>query len=131
MVPATALKFSRLVLLPPLWSSSATGVSAFTAAPVYTASTVSKSLPTVLTVTPPEAGAVQVHHTELVAAEPACAGSPAWADAPELRPVVRAFAPLSTRALAKLSFAGAELPPTSERFNTTSPDAPPKPSTAI
>ena len=65
-----------------------------------------KSLPTVVTVTPPVNGAVQAHQTEPDAVAPTCAGSPGSAVAKMLVPSERMSAPLMLVALAKLSAPG-------------------------
>ena len=68
-------------------SFEATSVRASTAPPVYTASSVSKSLPAVSIVTVPPAGAAQVHHSDAPPASPAWSGSPGSLPAPALVPV--------------------------------------------
>src|SRR5690242_6100125 len=109
LVPATALKVTRLVRVPPKGESSfeATSVSADTEEPVKTPRIVSKLLPEVELVTLPDAGAVQNHQTD---APPAVyetiEGSPASFVAPTFEPVTFADEPLRTVALANISFTG-------------------------
>src|SRR5204863_236519 len=64
VVPATAVKATRLVWLPPPSSSLATVVRPATPAPLYSDLVVSKALPMVSMVVAPAAGAVQDHQTE-------------------------------------------------------------------
>src|SRR6476659_1629398 len=99
LVPATALKVSWLVTGPPPASSfPATRVRAATEEPVKTPSNVSKLLPAVETVTLPEEGAVQVHHTLLPPALLVMLGSPVSLVAPTFEPVTVAEVPLITMA---------------------------------
>src|SRR5437867_6183228 len=74
--------------------------------PMYTLRVVSKSLPSVEIVTPPEEGAVQDHQTELPADCPACRGSSASRVAPMHVPVALISLPVSGLLLAKSSFSG-------------------------
>jgi len=109
LVPATALKVTLLVKVPPEGESSfaAIEVKAVTGEPLKIPRTVSKLLPRVETVTLPEADAVQNHHTEAPPALPAIGGSPNSLVAPTLDPATVADEPLIRVALAKLSFTGA------------------------
>jgi hypothetical protein len=66
----------------------------------------SKSLPAVVIVTLPLAGAVQVHHAECPPVIPAMSGSPASRVAPALAPVVLVVEPVSLMRLANMLFAG-------------------------
>ena len=107
-VPATALKLTLLVKVPPAGESSlaAIAIRAETEAPVKMARSVSKLLPAVEMVTLPEAGAVHDHHTEAPPGFPAIGGSPACLVAPIFEPATVTDEPLNTVALEKLSFAG-------------------------
>ena len=107
LVPATALKVTLLVLSEEETSSlEAIAVSPETAEPVKTPMIVSKLLPEVDMVTLPEAGAVQNHQTEAPPAFPAFGGSPDSLVAPTFEPVTVTDEPLSTVALANMSFTG-------------------------
>src|ERR1017187_5725113 len=87
-------------------------VRPLTALPVYSPSSESKSLPTVVKVYDPFAGAVQAYQTDSPIATPKRFGSPASRRAPTLLPLVEPLAPLIAKALAKLSLAGAWASPT-------------------
>src|SRR5206468_1148543 len=74
--------------------------------PELTPSSVVKLLPSVSTVTSPDLGAFQDHHSDLPPAFPPCLGSPTSFVAPTLVPVVVGAPPARVIRLAKLSFGG-------------------------
>ena len=98
----------RTALCSPIASSFETSsVRASTLLPVYTASSVSKSLPAVSIVTAPPSGAVQLHHSDAPPPSPAWSGSPGSLAAPALLPVARPDAPPIPGAESKLSLPAA------------------------
>ena len=76
----------------------------------------SKSLPAVVKVYAPSAGAVHAYQTDSPTATPKRFGSPASAVAPTLLPLVEPLAPLIAKALAKLSLAGCAQPTLAARL---------------
>src|SRR6266404_3943561 len=111
MMPCVALKVTLLVRTELGTASSllATRVSPLTLLPVYTASTVSKSLPRVSIVTLPVLGACHRYQTDLVLVGlSGLFGSPASFVAAIFVPVTLPEHPLTTCALAKLSFGGGD-----------------------
>src|SRR5919109_2739039 len=105
VVPACARKRTRLET-PQRSSSSATRLSAVSTSPVYTASSVSNSLPHVSITALPVSGAVQLYQTECPPESGPWTGSPASRVAPSDVPVVVPIAPVSVIAAAKASFGG-------------------------
>src|SRR6266567_293813 len=73
---------------------------------VYTASKVSKLLPTVSKITVPLVAGVHRYQTDFPPAFPAWSGSPASLVAPTLEPFVAPAGPLSRKALLNESFGG-------------------------
>ncbi len=111
-VPLVALKTAWLWVVTPGTSSfSATEVNPVREVPVYTDSTVSKSVFGLIVrkMALPVAGAVHRYHIEACAGLPACAGSPtsALAPLPDVRPPTELFGPGRNWANWKLSLAGA------------------------
>src|SRR5690348_1490602 len=98
LVPATALKVTRLVKVPPRGESSlyAMQVRAETDVPVNMPMIVSKLLPATEIVTLAEAGAVQNHQTEAPPLLPALGGSPTSFVAPTFEPYTVTDEPAST-----------------------------------
>src|SRR5438552_18935250 len=89
------------------WSSLlTTKLRAETDEPVYTPSSVSKSLPSVLMTRSPLVGAVQVHQTDLPPGLPAWLGSPASLVAFVFHPATLRFVPRSAMRLANRSLGG-------------------------
>src|SRR5262245_5088080 len=97
----------RLQFVVPRGSSSlnATSVRLERTLPVKRLTRVLKLLPVVVSVSPPSAGAVQVHQTDLAASKEG-SGSPGSIVASMLFPVVETLLPDKTMRVAKLSFSG-------------------------
>src|SRR5438045_4845501 len=78
-----------------------------TVLPVYTAKSVSSVLPWVMSVSPPEDGAVQVHQTDFPPTSSTWNGSPGSLVAPTLEPgTLLMWVPLRVIRSAKLSLGG-------------------------
>src|SRR5436305_832089 len=83
VTPSVARKATRLVVTaPPALSFAATLTSEARSAPVYTASTVSKSLPRVSIVAAPVYGAVHEYQSEACAYPPLAGSAPSRVAAP-------------------------------------------------
>src|SRR2546428_9898446 len=97
----------RLMFVVPSGSSSlnATSERLERTLPVYRVRSVSKLLPLVVSVSPPSAGAVQVHQTDFAASNDG-SGSPGSIVASMLLPVVLTLVPEIAVRVAKLSLSG-------------------------
>src|SRR5438094_3116026 len=94
------------------------------AEPRYTASNVSNVLPSVLTITPPATGAVQLHHTDVSPAFKACNGSPVSRVASTFEPLAVIEVPANEIEFAKLSFGGRRIGSlTKTSFSVMAPDS--------